>query len=923
MQQKPPPDFPEAAFFMRPAPMCLRILVGRSKQRLVRMPVIPKAATHFRYTMLAALGVALWGCDGSSGRIDINPAGVALSGSIAIESGTRVDTDDAGTLALGLTPFTGTQTLPKEFILAGYVSAEAGIYSSRGGRPGATYPRDPVDTYALPLHPEQSIALQPFSASDASSPLTLSLLRDGRLVESISTGSQSVPVQVTLPGTETTATYTLRVEASGPEPMLYILSTSVTGTAVADQFEWPDHDFADAEAIVVFKQGQAMRSATPAATGVNLSRELAPGVWLVKAPAQAARSSSGQAQVSTLEWIRSLKERPDVASATPNYTVRSQKTPVNEPLYNNPAVGQQWHYELINAPVAWQIAQDGGVGVIVAVMDTGIYGAPGNWHSELNDNIVSGWDFVPVRDNNPSDPGNAIGASAYHGTHVSGTIAAAVNNAGGAGIAYKASLRPVRVLGEGGTGSSADLLDALRWVVDPASPEPRADIVNLSLGGLPYQPQLEAAINAGVARGIVYVAAAGNSASTTRSYPAAYDGVFSVSAVDGAGVLATYSNSGSWIDLAAPGGDASRDGNADGRSDLVSSTSASLINGTLKETYIGLQGTSMAAPHVSAVFALMKSLNAELDYDKLNALLMAGELTFQDCSAQLCSKRSDLGWGLIDAGKSALAASTALVPDLLTSSPAIVSLTSEGAATASVALRVYGRNPGDITIESVSANAPWVQLDSAPAGGTSGTEFSITLTLLPEKLEDGLSARSVIVVEYKSDQLRRLEIPVIGQRVTDQQARDAGRHFVLLVDPEPEGDFYTTVAQTSAVVDNGRYAFTFVPDDGVEPEMLNEVPPGRYILVAGSDLDNDGLICHAGEACAEYPVAGLRQEITISPGVPVTGIEMTTSYSRPSVSAATPDMLPRPGFRGYKLLHGREAASQGSQSINKLVGVER
>ncbi|HTN33289.1 MAG TPA: peptidase S8, partial [Marinobacter sp.] len=79
-------------------------------------------------------------------------------------------------------------------------------------------------------------------------------------------------------------------------------------------------------------------------------------------------------------------------------------------------------------------------------------------------------------------------------------------------------------------------------------------------------------------------------------------------------------------------------------------------------------------------------------------------------------------------------------------------------------------------------------------------------------------------------------------------------------------------------------------------------PPGRYILVAGTDLDNDGVICHAGEACAEYPVAGLRQEILIEEGQPVEGVRMTTSYSRPSFSADFPRQSPGMNFRGYRIL---------------------
>jgi serine protease len=903
------------------------------------MPANSQAAMLFRYLVLTGLIIALSGCSGSSDSGAPTPANIALSGTIGIETGTRVDADDADTLALSASPLGSLQLLPQEFILAGYVSVSDGTYQDLSGLPGNNYPADPVDTFSMTLREGQSVYLQSFSTTQGLSPLNLSLLSGSRVIETVSTDNQPEPIRVSLPDTEVTDTYTVQVEAAGAAPMLYILSTSVAGSASARAFDWPDHDFVDSEAIVLFNRDTSnvsMRSAVSQAV-MEPKEELAPGVWLVKAPLQAARNQQAQPKESTLEWIRTLNKRPEIASATPNYKMRAMLTPVDEPLYNSPSVGQQWHYELLNAPIAWQIAGDGGDGVTVAVMDTGLFGAPGNWHGELNANVAqplpSDTDFVSVEfdndgvpgpDSNPSDPGNAVGSSVFHGTHVAGTIVAAVNGVGGAGIAYNASLLPVRVLGEGGTGSSADLLAALQWVAGPAGGEPLADIVNLSLGGLPFLKPLQDAINLGADRGIVFVAAAGNSASTLPSYPAAFDKVFAVSAVDGAGVLSSYSNYGSWIDVAAPGGDAGRDGNADGRSDLVSSTSASPVNGaspgTFQETYIGLQGTSMAAPHVSAVFALMKSLNPALDYEKLNDMLITGKLT---CGGELCPKSMKLGWGLLDAGKSALAATATAVSDFLTASPSIVNLSTEGELSASVSLNVYGSEPGDIIIDSVSVAAPWLRLNSPPVSGDSGTDFEISVTLLPEALEAGVSERTKIIVEYRGDEFRRLEIPVIGQRVTDQQARDAGRHFVLLVDPEPSGDLYTTVAQTSAVAENGQYKFAFLPDDGVEPKMLKEVPPGDYILVAGSDLDNDGLICHAGEACAEYPVAGLREEITIRPGEPVTGIRMTTSYSRPAISAATPDILPRPGFKGYKLIQRWPESAVDRGAAPKTIGAER
>src|SRR5680860_683304 len=344
-------------------------------QRLLRMPVNSQATKFLKCSLLAGLMAALSGCGGSSGDSEPAPANIAVAGTIDIETGTRVDADDADTLNLGSAPLPGPQLLPPEFILAGYVSASAGRYSRDSQLSGNVYLADPVDSFSMTLRTGQSVYLQPFSTSEGSSELTLSLLSGNRVVEIVSSSNQSDPVPVSLPNTEPAGTYELRVEASGTRPMLYILSTSVAGSVSATSFAWPDHDFATAEAIVVLKQGadQVSMSSSVSKASMEPEEELAPGVWLMKAPAQAARSARSQTKESTLEWIQTLKKRPDVASATPNYKMQAQLTPVNEPLYNNPSVGQQWHYELLNAPIAWQIANGGGAGVTVAVMDTGLY----------------------------------------------------------------------------------------------------------------------------------------------------------------------------------------------------------------------------------------------------------------------------------------------------------------------------------------------------------------------------------------------------------------------------------------------------------------------------------------------------------------------------------------------------------------------
>ncbi|AOY87014.1 hypothetical protein BKP64_01805 [Marinobacter salinus] len=858
----------------------------------------------------AGLVMTLAGCGGSSGG-DAGSVDFALSGIIDIESGTRVDSDSADALALTGVPRDSAQLLPQEYILAGYVSQSAGTYPAISGLADARYFADPDDEFSMRLLSGQAVYLQTFATRAGISSLKLSLLDGNGVIASASTTSQSSQVSVSLPDTAADGTYSVRVEAVGITPMLYVLSTSVAGSVNGLSFRWPDYDFVEGEAIVAFRKGSRGPSAQSlnALNNAELKQEVAPGLWRVKSTVQSAleQQPGGPA---TLDWIQELKREPDVLSATPNYRVQAMATPIDEPFYPE----QQWHYGLLNAPTAWQFATDGGAGVTVAVMDTGLFSGPDGWHGDILANVPAplpaGADFVsaafdndgvPGPDDDPTDPGNAVGSSVYHGTHVSGTVSAVVNDSGGAGVAYQSTLLPVRVLGEGGSGSSSDLLQALQWVAGPENGAPLADVVNLSLGGLPYIQSLQDAINVATSRGVIFVAAAGNSATDVPSYPAAFSNVFAVSAVDGAGELSSYSNFGAWIDVAAPGGDASRDGNGDGRGDLVVSTSASIIDGVLRETYIGLQGTSMAAPHVSAVVALMKNLDPSLNYAAINASLMAGDLTVATCASEPCPKTTRLGWGLMDAGKSVLAASSGVVPDILTATPAIVTLSSESALSATVTLEVYG-SASSVTIDSVSAPPDWLSFDAVPMAGDTGTDFEIAMTLDPDALEPGVSERATLTVEYTSDQPRTLEIPVVGQQVTDEQARNAGRHFVLLVEPDPEGDFYDTVAQVSVVAEGGQYSFAFVPDDGVEPRSLNEVPPGKYILVAGTDLDNDGLICHAGEACAEYPVAGLREEILIEAGQSVQGIRMTTSYARPSISATSPDQLPRPDFRGYRLL---------------------
>ncbi|GHA69094.1 extracellular protease [Lysobacter bugurensis] len=257
------------------------------------------------------------------------------------------------------------------------------------------------------------------------------------------------------------------------------------------------------------------------------------------------------------------------------------------------------------ATQAWDVTN--GTGAVVAVLDTGITN-----HSDLNANMLPGYDFIidtavaadgNGRDSDPSDPGDASGgqSSSWHGTHVAGTVAAVTNNGKGvAGMAWGAKVVPVRVLGKGG-GYDSDIADAIIWSSGgsvsgvPANPNP-AEAINLSLGGTgTCGSAMQSAINGAVSRGSTLVIAAGNSNANVSNFsPANCNNVIAVASVTSTGARSSFSNYGSLIDIAAPGS-------------AILSTLNSGTSGPSTESYASYSGTSMAAPHVAGIVALMQS----------------------------------------------------------------------------------------------------------------------------------------------------------------------------------------------------------------------------------------------------------------------------------------------------------------------------
>ena len=260
---------------------------------------------------------------------------------------------------------------------------------------------------------------------------------------------------------------------------------------------------------------------------------------------------------------------------------------------NDPRYGEQWNFQMIGAEDAWKKSR--GKGVVVAIIDTGVSAGSSKKGKPARDfgstSMVAGYDFV----NKDSDPYDDHG----HGTHVAGTVAESTNNNEGvAGLAFEASIMPLKVLSAQGSGSSADIADAIRWAADHG-----ANVINMSLGSSVPSEVIRNACKYAKKKNVVIVCAAGNGFGEPVGYPAAFPECIAVSSVGPSGNLAFYSSYGKQVALAAPGGDTTN-GPQDG---ILQNTIFPENQGGKGDDYYYFQGTSMASPHVAAVAALIEA----------------------------------------------------------------------------------------------------------------------------------------------------------------------------------------------------------------------------------------------------------------------------------------------------------------------------
>ena len=315
---------------------------------------------------------------------------------------------------------------------------------------------------------------------------------------------------------------------------------------------------------------------------------------------------------SVADTVSELQHDPSVEYAVPNYVARASAFP------NDPGYALQWNFWGpfgINMPEAWSLASrrnaPGGRGAVVAVLDTGVaYRRLGRYRRAPDlRSFARGYDFVSG-DRYPLDLNG-------HGTHVSGTIAEVTDNRiGAAGIAYGARIMPVRTLDAFGAGDAVTVSRGIRYAV-----RHHADVINMSLEfpalvSAAQVPDVMAALRYARRRRVVVTAVAGNEASTSVvPYPARASNVIAVAATTEHGCRAEYSNAGVNVDVAAPGGGPDATPTGDNPWDLTHCQPGVDGRSVYQQTFgpspgrfglpSGYYGTSMAAPHVAGLAALI------------------------------------------------------------------------------------------------------------------------------------------------------------------------------------------------------------------------------------------------------------------------------------------------------------------------------
>ncbi len=559
-----------------------------------------------------------------------------------------------------------------------------------------------------------------------------------------------------------------------------------------------------------------------------------------------------------------LSQRGGIRFAEPNARMYPSALP------NDKGYSLQWHYAALNLPAAWDVTT-GNNSVVVAVVDTGI--VP---HPDLDARVLPGIDLISDaaiagdgdgRDNDPLDMGKDLpnGGSSWHGTHVAGTIGAVSNNTSGvAGVTWNTRILPVRVLGRGG-GSSFDILAAMEWASGGAVSGVRANttpakIINLSLGG-PSAPNqsFQQVIDDAVARGSIFVIAAGNdntNASNTR--PCNQQNVICVGSVGLSGRRSSFSNYGAAVDVMATGGEMREDLNGDGYADGVLSTTRDDKN---QPAYIFEQGTSMAAPHVAGVVALMVAVNPQITHAQAEAILKETANPSSQC-AEGC------GAGLVNAHAAVLRAqggTQELPPKLGVST---TQLYFSGNETQYLLINNLGSGELRVSAQLSGTNASAVTLPegstlSVPAHGSQ----RLTVRVNTQGMPSGNYSASLSLTGTSSEGVAAGSASVVLKfRVGSAQDKDA---IIAFVYEDASGEWQLDEEGVAIVRSSTGYAYEL------------SLTPRSYYVLATIDDDEDEEFFEESDRVGFWRNADSIEPVVVEVGKTVSAISFDLVTSAP------------------------------------------
>lgn len=854
-----------------------------------------KAIARRGVMLVMALGLAACGGGGGGAEDDDGPGAsdVTLSGTIGVIESSAVDSDlnDPGQSDFRRNDNPANpdapdpawaQNIATPVLLTGTVNAP------RTGSAGRNFDAgDRNDYFAVDLQAGQTVELE-FAADPNSNDVDLYVYDAGGNAAGVSDGidTRYECVQVTRSGRyylnpyayAGASIYSLRIGAPGTAGSCAATTAAFGTTALLAR----EHAAGSPKALAA--RALADHRSLRSQAGLTLEAAAGLGPQMLRLPATSSARRAGlerlqgggrstaldgnaaksalsahdaapsrlEALASTLRYAKRLRASGAYAYVEPDWILQRAALTGAFPPDDRYYTYQRWHYEQIRLPAAMNriqaLASKPAQRPLVAVIDSGVVLD----HPDLAPQLQgSGYSFVGGRfAPSGDDQSRAADDSVFHGTHVAGTIAAQTyDGQGAAGVAPMAQILALNVFGAGSGASTSDIVDAILYAArlgnrSGALPTRRADVINMSLGGggscsAAFQNAITAARDAGV----IVVAATGNESRTVVGQPANCNGVIAVSATQADRSMAPYSNTGSAVKVAAPGGNTGRSSTGNGQPDGVFSTMASFDSTGRRIATLGfLQGTSMASPHVAGVMALMRYLDPTITPAEVDALLADGRLT-DDLGAS--GFDTQYGHGLINADKAVVAALSGAGTAPPTPAGQVVaepgsldfgSFQSTGRLTlahnGSSSERVTGVTSSNPAVLTVARTA------SVDANGLGSYDLTVDRSSLPVG-----TAYLTLTVQLGSSGRGSFQVPVVIAKGAGgfSRARGFGPVYVLLQDPDDESYTLGTLATFSELLGTYRWS-------------VSGYQRSKVVVIAGTDLDNDGYICQRGEACGGYPL---------------------------------------------------------------------